>query len=178
MIVVGVDPGLAYCGWARLDTHGARLLGTGLVTTHKGDQVGDTQRRLLELVDGLRAPIGSADLVVVEWSSVSGAGFQRSGDGAAHGNARAALLNAAAAAAAVALAAARRVQVLTPAPVTWRSRLGYRVEAELHGRLEALYPRTAARYSAGRRRHVFDALGLALFGRDHAVNQLRTTEGS
>lgn len=173
MIVVGIDPGLAECGWARLDTDGSRLLATGLITTAKGDQVGDTQRRLVEVAEGLRAPIGSADLVVVEWSSVSGAGFQRHGDGSAHGNARAALLNTAAAAAAVAMATSRRLQLLTPAPITWRSRLGFRVEAELHARLERLYPRTAALYTAGRRRHVFDAIGLCLFGRDHAVNQLK-----
>jgi len=170
VLILGIDPGLAHCGWAQLDSRDSRCRAAGHVATSKGDATGDTQRRLLEFVEALRGPVSNSDLVVIEWSSVSGAGFQRQGDGSAHGNARAAMLNAASAAAAIGIAAAYGKQVLTPAPITWRSRLGFRGDTELHQRLERLYPKTADRFNRGRRPHVLDAIGLALFGRSHATN--------
>lgn len=180
MIITAIDPGLRDCGWATLDGNSGRLLGAGHVATSKGDDVGDTQRRLIELLDGVRAPIARAGLVVVEWSSSSGAGFQR--DGAAHGSARAALFNAAAAAAVIGIAHAHRAQVLTPAPVTWRAALGHaRDEAAIHRVIAAAYPRTVAKLRAAARPHVLDAIGLALFGRSHATNLFthnRTTRGT
>lgn len=169
MLITGIDPGLRDCGWATLDGRSGRLLGVGHIVTAKGDDVGDTQRRLIELTEQLDAPVRRASLVVVEWSSVSGAGFQR--DGAAHGSARAALFNAAAAAAVIGLAQAHRVPLLTPAPVTWRAALGYaRDEAALHSVIARAFPRTVATLRAAALPHVLDAIGLALHGRAHATN--------
>lgn len=188
MIITAVDPGLRDCGWATLDGRSGRLLGAGHVTTAKGDDVGDTQRRLLELLDGLRAPIARAGLVVIEWSSSSASGFGRGSNACpvchrtAPGNAQAALMNAAAAAAVIGIAHDHRAQVLTPAPVTWRAALGHaRDEAAIHAVIAAAYPRTVAKLRAAARPHVLDAIGLALFGRSHATNLFthnRTTRGT
>lgn len=177
MIITAIDPGLRDCGWATLDGRGGRLLGAGHVTTAPGDGVGDTQRRLVELVAAVEAPIRRSSLVVVEWSSASGGGF---GSGtkvcpmckrSAGGNAQAALLNAAVAAAVIGLAQAHQIQVLTPAPVTWRAALGHaRDEAAIHRVIAAAYPRTVAKLRAAARPHVLDAIGLTLYGRAHATN--------
>lgn len=185
MLILGIDPGVASLGWAVIDSRDARVRRAGCVATERRhDVIGDLQRRLGELLDAI-APVMTSfaiALAVIEWSSVSGAGFQRQGDGSAHGNARAALMNAAAAAAMIGAAHARAIATLTPAPITWRSRLGEGTsrgsDELLHTRLARRYPKTAARFRAGQRPHVFDALGLALFGRVHAINHHhRGTEG-
>lgn len=163
MLILGIDPGLANTGWALLDKDTARVVDAGYIATKRGGEVGDTQERLLALLTCLRRPMmEDADVVVVEWPGMGGARV------AGKMNAIAASQTAAAAGAAVGMARGRTWRnVLTPAPITWRTALGCLrgQDEELHARLARVYPQTVARFKKTARPHVLDAIGLALYGR-------------
>jgi hypothetical protein len=180
MLILGIDPGLAHGGYALLDSRDARIRRAGYLGTAKGTETGDTQRRLAEQLDQLVEVVALADLVVVEWPSAGGFGVRGSTCPAclqAPGNARATALTSASAGAVVGLARGRaRGPVLTPAPPTWRAPLGFRPgqDDQLYAWLERIYPQTSARFPRGKRAHVFDAVGLALYGRLRSTNQTQT----
>lgn len=177
MLVLGIDPGLAHTGWALVDASGA-LHRFAHVATGRLPGVGDVQRRLGLVLRDLTAPMRDASVVVVEWPGMGGARQ------AGKMNAVAASQTAAAAAAAIGLAVGmgggRRI--LTPAPVTWRARLGAKrgADAALHEALMGRYP-ILADLRLGARPHVLDAVGLALYGRlvlrlDHEDMHTHDTE--
>lgn len=171
MRILGLDPGLANCGWCLLDSGNAPVLRTGYVGTSKGHETGDMQRRLNDLLDGVDDVVPLAELTVIEWPAGGGAGD------AGRTNLTAARQVVAAAGALLGYARAKsRGEVLTPAPITWRSALGCKrgKDAELHERLTRVYPLTIERLRKGARPHVLDAIGLALYGRLHATNQTST----
>lgn len=157
-MILGVDPGLAHCGWALVT--GGDVTECGCIVTEKGEATGDAQRRLEEIGRGLHRLITMATVVVVEWPGFGGA--RRPGAM----NAMAASQTAAAAAMVVGLAWGRGRKTLQPAPVTWRAKLGHK-----RGKDEALHAELALRFSTaqlaairkGDLPHILDAIGLALY---------------
>lgn len=167
-MILGVDPGLAHCGWALLAPGGA-LVDRGVIVTerHEGE-VGDAQRRLAEVCRALYGKVHHAQLVVVEWPSAGG--FGRSGPPCpvckqARGNAQSSAQTNLAAGAIAGLAWGAGRKVDAPAPVTWRAKLGHKRGADqaLHADLERRYARELAGLRKGDLPHVLDAIGLALY---------------
>lgn len=155
-MILGVDPGIANCGWALVE--GGQLRDYGCIVTRRGDATGDAQRRLEQLGRVLHGKLFGARLVVVEWPGFGGA--RRPGAM----NAMAASQTAAAAALVMGLAWSAGRKVRAPAAVTWRLALGH-----ARGQDEQLHLDLAARYDLGNltaavRPHVLDAIGLALYG--------------
>lgn len=66
MVVLGVDPGLAHLGWARLavERSGVRLLDCGAVHTTPRD--GDSVARVAMLVAAVREQFAGVDLIAIE----------------------------------------------------------------------------------------------------------------
>jgi Holliday junction resolvasome RuvABC endonuclease subunit len=153
-VILGVDPGIAHCGWALVA--GGELVERGAVVTERdGKATGDQQRRLAEVGRVLHGLIHRADLVVVEWP---GGGFGR--------NAHSAAQTAAAAGAIAGMAWGVGRKVNAPAPVTWRAHFGHKRGQDelLHGELTARYHEQLAGLRKGDLPHVLDAIGLALYG--------------
>lgn len=171
-VILGVDPGLANLGWCLLDSRDARVRRSGYVPTSKGDETGDMQRRVSEVLSAMRTVVDSLPvaLAVVEWPSAGGSGL------AGKMNAKAASQTIAVAGAVLGLLTALRIPTLTPAPVTWRTALGCErgKDDALHARLARIYAGTAAAYRKGALPHVLDGLGLALYGRLIASNLIST----
>jgi Holliday junction resolvasome RuvABC endonuclease subunit len=158
-MILGVDPGLANCGWALVE--GGSLVAHGVIVTKRDrDAKGDTQRRLEELGRGLYPHMRSATLVIVEWPGMGGA--RRAGAM----NATAASQTAAAAAMVVGFSWGAGIKVRLPAAVTWRSKLGHKrgKDEQLHADLAQRYAKHLNGYPQGELPHVLDAIGLALFG--------------
>lgn len=153
-MILGVDPGIAHCGWALLES--GQLVGRGVITTARDRGVtGDAQRRLAEMCRELHSLVFRARLVVLEWP---GGGFGRNAGSAAQTNAVAGAI------AGLAWGAGRRVKA--PAAVTWRAALGHK-----RGKDELLHADIARRYALqladvlkGNLPHVLDAIGLAEYG--------------
>lgn len=152
-VILGVDPGLANCGWALLAN--GRMIDRGIVVTARGKKTADAQRRLTDLGRAIHPLVHRANLVIVEWPT-----------GHFGGNALAAAQTIAAAGVVVGIAWGAGRKVRAPAPVTWRSKLGHK-----RGRDEKLHRDLAARFAdhllgltKGQLPHVLDALGLALYG--------------
>jgi hypothetical protein len=165
MLIAGLDPGLAKAGGVLIDSaRNSAVVTSCFLGTSKGDDTGDMQRRLDEQLSLALPLIQRADLVVIEWFT---GGF---GD-----NARATALTAVSAAGLRGLAFALGKPTLTPAPITWRSSWAFTDDAALYAYLAERYPRTAGRYTAGKRPHVLDGLALALWGRGHATNLHHST---
>lgn len=176
MLIFGCDPGLANCGWALVDSRDARVRSSGYIPTSKGHETGDMQRRVADVLERLRQVLDGAlgiGLAVIEWPAGGGAGS------AGRTNLNAARQVVAVAGGVLGLATARRIHTLTPAPITWRARLGHArgADVELHDRLAAVYPKTAAAYRRGALPHVLDAIGLALYGRLESTNLHTATRG-
>ena len=158
-MILGVDPGLANCGWALLER--GDLFAHGVIVTKRDkDAKGDTQRRLEDIGRGLHPYMRRAELVIVEWPGMGGA--RRPGAM----NAMAASQTAAAAAMVVGFAWGVGIKVKAPAAVTWRSKLGHKrgADAQLHAELASRYAKNLSGYPQGELPHVLDAIGLALFG--------------
>ena len=158
LTVLGVDPGLARCGWAVLDLAG-QVVRCGCVRTqaNKGS-VGDEQRRLVEVTASLRDIVANASRVVVEWPSSGG--FAR---GPSVGNALSAGQTGKVAALVYGLAAAFGRPCSLPSPVTWRTALGAVRGADdlIHAALRLRHARALAAVRAADEPHVLDAIGLA-----------------
>jgi len=182
VLILGVDPGLANCGWALLDSRDARVRDCGTVVTGCEDETGDMQRRAEEVLVAIRPRVSLADLVVIEWPSPGGFGRPTEGEAICpvcrttkkSGNAKSAAQTNAIAGGVLGLVIASKKDHLTPVPITWRRALGCHrgSDVDLHKRLAAVYRRTAARLTKGALPHVLDSIGLALFGRLKAVNLL------
>lgn len=164
MMVLGIDPGLRNTGWALVGPAGD-LDSYEHVETGRRPERGDAQRRLALVLKAAVIAMRKASAVVVEWPSAGGF-VPVSGN--ATGNAAAAaqtnMVAGALVGLAVGLGGARRV--VTPSPVTWRSRLGAKRGADhaIHAALLTRYPQLRdLRMKA--QPHVLDAVGLALFGR-------------
>jgi len=165
-MVLGIDPGLRNLGWSLIGGTGA-LDSFEHVETGKRPERGDAQRRLSLVLKAAVLPMRKAAVIVVEWPSAGGFGRPEAG-AAPRGNATSAAHTCMVAGAlvglAVGLGGGRRV--LTPSPVTWRTRLGAKrgADAGIHAALLVRYPLLAdLRLKA--QPHVLDAVGLALFGR-------------
>lgn len=166
MLVLGVDPGLRNTGWSLVGAAGD-LDSFEHVETGRRPERGDAQRRLALVMCALVVPMRRASVVVVEWPSAGGFGRPEAGE-PARGNATAVahtnMVAGAIVGLAVGLGGGRRI--LTPAPVTWRARLGARRGAD-----HAIHAALLTRYTllrdlrAKAQPHVLDAVGLALFGR-------------
>lgn len=153
-MILGVDPGLANCGWALVDR--GDVTECGCFTTEKGHETGDAQRRLEELGRGLYKLMTMADIVVVEWPSAGG--FGRNAGNAAKTNLAAGMI--------VGLAWGRGRRTLQPAPITWRSKLGHKRgnDDRLHAELAQRFtPEQLAAIRKGDLPHILDAIGLALY---------------
>lgn len=174
MIILGIDPGIRDAGYAVIDSRDARIRSTGYVGTTKGDDTGDTQRRLDEQLDLVAPIVRTVDLVVVEFPTggFGGKGQKCPACKQPRGNARAATLTAASASAFMGLAKGCGKQCIAPAPVTWRNAIGYPPGQDdaLYAQLAIKYPRTAARLRKGHAPHIWDGLGQALYGRLVASN--------
>lgn len=172
MLVIGIDPGIAACGFAALDGD-KKLLLVDVFTSTPDDRVGDTQQRLAEMLDWTDGRVRRAlevagqegyrvgeDLVVVEWPMVGG---RRAGEKRASGVKAAAQTFAAAGA----LIANYRhwPELLAPVPPTWRANVARErtTTEDLHALLEHDY-QIAARIGRSIARHALDAIGLALYG--------------
>jgi len=153
-VILGVDPGLANCGWALVATGGV-LLDRGAIATTRGRSTGDAQRRVELVGRVLYQLVGRADLVVVEWPT-----------GGFGSNALAATSTAAIAGLVAGLSWSAGTKIRAPAPVTWRTKLGAKrgKDAELHAELAARYAAQLAGLKKGEMPHVLDAIGLALYG--------------
>lgn len=174
MRILGIDPGLANGAYALIDGATSRLLAYRYIGTGKGDDTGDTQRRIDEQLDLVRSVMATADLAVIEFPT---GGFGGKGQACPacrqpRGNARAATLTASSASALLGLAKGLSVATLAPAPVTWRNAIGFRPgqDEALYAHLSALYPKTAAQLSKGKAPHIWDGLGIALYGRLMSTN--------
>jgi Holliday junction resolvasome RuvABC endonuclease subunit len=155
-VILGVDPGLAHCGWAFVA--GGALISRGVIKTARDRRAtGDAQRRLAELCKALHGKVLKADLVVVEWPA-GGGGFGR--------NAGAAAQTAQVAGAIAGLAWGVGRKVNAPASVTWRIACGAKRGQDelLHVALAARYAEDLAGVNKGDMPHVLDAIGLALYG--------------
>lgn len=163
--MLGIDPGLAHCGWAMLDAELARLRKVGVIETQKADQTGDMQRRMDELTRALCPLVGFSDLVVVEWPSAGG--FGRPDSSGARGNSKSAAQVNAVAGAVLGLCVALQKPCLYPSPVTWRSSLGASKgrDSGIHEQLKNSYPATTGPLRKAQLPHCLDAIGLALYGR-------------
>ena len=156
--ILGVDPGLARCGWAELDLAGL-VVRCGCIRT-KADEgsVGDEQRRLVEVTAAIRDIVANASRVVIEWPSSGG--FARGPD---VGNALSSGQTGKVAALVYGLAAAFGRPCSMPSPVTWRTALGAVRGADdvIHAQLRQRHGAALAAVRAGDEPHVLDAIGLA-----------------
>lgn len=152
-MILGVDPGMAACGWA-LVTPDGRLCRHGCVRTvpHKG--TGSAQARLGEIAEALLPVMTRALLAAVEWP---GGGFGRDAGAAAKTSAAAGLV--------VGIAMGARLAVLTPAPVTWRRAFGAAAGQDdaIHAELAQRYRKELDGTKRGDLPHVLDAVGIALW---------------
>ena len=176
-MIAGFDPGLGHTGYALIRRDRA-LVSAGVSVTAKGPKGAreDVQRRMEEhgrtLIPIIRR---ASDVVVVEWPT--GAGFAKRGAvcpacGQSRGNS---------AAAATTMAIAGGVQwaawmagrpVWAPAPITWRTKLGYRrgrddqdgdLDEKIHAAMLARYGEQLAALKISRRYlpHVLEAIAMA-----------------
>jgi Holliday junction resolvasome RuvABC endonuclease subunit len=166
-VILGVDPGLAHCGWALVN--GGELVERGMIATaaevvghqERGGKrravkaAGDNQRRVADVCRALHGKMRRADMVVVEWP---GGGFGR--------NAHSAATTAAVAGAIAGMAWGIGRKVNAPASLTWRSHFGHKrgKDEQLHGELTARYHEQLTGLSQDELPHVLDAIGLALYG--------------
>ena len=159
-MILGLDPGLANCGWA-LVTRSRDVVEVGCVrTTRDKDATGDAQRRLVEITAALAPLITRAVAVVIEWPSAGGFGRSQHG-----GNVIAATQTNLVAGLAFGLAAAHNRPISAPAAITWRSVLGHKRgrDEQLHADLLVRYRAELERVRAGDLPHVLDAIGLGLY---------------
>ena len=166
MIFIGIDPGLASCGFAAVDIDG-RLQALRVITTKKGDGVGDAQSRLGELLVEVRRTFGtccelpSYTTLTVEWPLIGGRN-----PGERRATAASSAAQAFAVTGAVIGALEQRCRAVhTPIPMTWRTKLhGSRTNARAV--LEKIDRQYAVTEAVGRTKapHAIDALGLALYG--------------
>ncbi len=174
-LILGIDPGLANCGWALLDSRDARIHRTGVIVTHAVERVGDMQERVSEILHGIDFAMDfpGVIVIVIEFPSAGRGRDQDRAPWAAKSASQ--TMSAASALRGRAHGVVKDDFILTPAPITWRCALGCKrgQDEALHQQLAARYPRTVARYRKGARPHVLDAIGLALFGRLTATNQTR-----
>lgn len=171
---LGIDPGVASCGVAVLDGD-CKLVRVGVYTSKKEKEVGDTQRRVAELLDWfgafVRAIEGKIEAIAIEWPT--GATTR------SHGNAHS-LGMAIAGAGSVwghlhGLAHHVTSLIYTPTVTQWRRAMGaYKRgdEQALHHRLELTYE-VIRQVGKLRAPHALDATGLALFAHQR-VSALRS----
>lgn len=158
-MILGVDPGLANCGWA-LVTRERDVVECGCLHTKRAaGATGDEQRRLIELTAGLVPLVVRAQVVVVEWPPpiFPQPGRPQLAVSAAQTKAVAALV--------FGLAAAHCRPITPPAAVTWRAALGHArgKDEQLHAELRLKYSAAIAKVRSGDEPHVLDAIGLALY---------------
>lgn len=160
-MIVGIDPGLATCGVAVLDDD-AQLQDVAVWTSSKRKAKGDIQRRVAGVVDFVLGYVKASDAVVLEWPA---GGSNRRGSAVMLSRTFAAAGAIFGAVWVCCISATGLKQVLTPAPVTWRSALGARKadDAKIHARIERTYGVTA-RLGKTKAPHACDAIGLALYG--------------
>jgi hypothetical protein len=170
VIAIGVDPGIAACGFAALDAD-RKLLLVDVFTSKPDDRIGDTQQRLADMLTWVQGRTERAlkiaggfkpgeDLVVVEWPVIGG---RREGE-ARQSGAKAAAQTFAAAGALIGML--RDFGALfSPVPPTWRAVVaGGRTPTEdVHALLEHDYD-IAAKLGRQKARHALDAIGCALYG--------------
>lgn len=174
MIAVGIDPGLAHCGFAAMTGERVLYRCTAIVTKRDKDRMGDTQARLAEVLDAVEGQINTlADVavIVIEWPMVGG----RNDRG--HGTAKSAAQTFAAAGALVGMLRDRAPVVLSPVPPTWRAQVGNvdgaRLSTEdLHAHLDTIHGVTAL-VGKTNAPHALDAVGLATYGLNHLATQRR-----
>ena len=166
-LICGIDPGTKGGGWSLIEPSGA-LHAVECVETHPGDKVGDNQRRLGLWLRAITKPMRLASVIVIEFPSMGVGQQQGMNPDRARWSAKAMAQTVAAAAAAMgaAFALGGSRKILTPAPRTWRCRLGGEESSEeqIHAALTLRYPLIAA-MRRGARPHCFDATGCALYGR-------------
>jgi hypothetical protein len=175
-MIAGCDPGLGHTGFA-LVALDRELVTAGVSVTVKGPKSarGDVQRRCEEHGRALSPIIRRAAVLVVEWPT--GAGFAKRGTacpacGQSRGNSSAASTTMAVAGIAKGIAWGVGIPVWSPAPVTWRSVLGYKrgrddkdgdLDERIHGAMMALYGEQIAKLKIPRRYlpHVLEAIAMA-----------------
>lgn len=163
MIALGIDPGLAFTGWALVDNFVLKACGA-VVTKKDRRATGDAQRRLAEVAAALHPLVHrhDLDLVVVEWPS--GGGFGRTKTG---GNVVSAAQTNLVAGLAAGLAWGAGHRVRAPSPITWRTGLGASRgrDVELHVEIAERHAAflASARIKRTHLPHVLDAIGLAEF---------------
>lgn len=157
-MIAAFDPGLANLGIALLDLRAELVEAAVVVTAADKGARGDEQRRIAELAARCLPIIRRATLVAIEWppSAFGSAGGHNRNSAAASTTGKVAAMIAGAA------WGAGRAPWLA-APVTWRSRLGYRAgrEAELHGAMMFRYGEQLAHVRRSLLPHALDAIGLA-----------------
>ena len=162
-MIVGIDPGLATCGFAVLDGEG-RLYAAQCWTSKKSKEVGDTRRRLdglLEWIDSRLVEVTVVTAFVVEFPAAN-KGLGRSfkdpraylATGTVYGHVR-----------------SKGAPVLCPVPITWRSAAGRILGVEgskgneefIHAKLDERYG-VIASHGKTKAPHVLDAIGCATYG--------------
>ena len=175
-MIAGFDPGLGHTGYA-LIRRDRELVAAGVSVTVKGPKGAraDVQRRLEEHGRALTPIIRRATVLVVEWPT--GAGFSRRGAvcpacGQGRGNSSAAATTMAVAGMVKGIAWGAGRPVWAPAPVTWRSVLGYKrgrddqdgdLDERIHAAMLARYGDELAKLKIPRRYlpHVLEAIAMA-----------------
>jgi Holliday junction resolvasome RuvABC endonuclease subunit len=165
VIIYGIDPGIAFCGFAAIDED-AQLLDVAVVTTKKGKRTGDAQERVKEVLDEIAGHMLTQvsrfdEIAVIEWPVVGGRG---PGQVMANRSSSTALTFAVAGALLGSIGS--RVLVLhTPPPQSWRHKLmGCRASGDVVQRHVDRTYRITERLGKTRAPHALDAVGLALYG--------------
>ena len=179
MISIGIDPGIAHCGFAALDED-SQLLACAVFTSKRDKKrKGDTQARLAEMLLWVQKTVSPIHydfdncLAAVEWPMVGGRN-----QGALRATQTMSTAQTFAAAGALIGLLAVSMPVLTPLPASWRAAVRPKTKtADLHAEIERLYS-VSKLVGKTKAPHAIDAIGLALFGMLKAGDRMRIAKGA